>query len=524
VSSAPGPPRTPAASREAERGLRDVAKITAGRLATQAVLVVSAFLIPRALGAASFGLFAALMAMLAIVQAAAAFGFPLVEARFLAPLWRQGERGRAVELGSSIWAARLLLSIGGAAAFAVWLALSPELGTGTTLLGWAVLLVLLRLAHEASKSLLLPVGRVGSLAAFDFARAALTLPLVLVLHPLNGLAGVFAGMAGMQLVLLVASSGLLWRATGLEPARLAWGALRPHLGYSTAAFVGSASAMFQAQFGVYAAANWVARDQAAYLGVAAQIYGLLQVLYISGRRALVPLLSEFEARGQVRRLALWGGIMLRYGAAATSPAIVLWALLGRDLVRLALTDAFAPVYGCTAWILVSVMFYCAAASCNGLLYVRGRAARASANVLTYALATAAGLVLALRSPAEEAAALRISMAYAAAAALFFADAWLSLARAGHIILPLRRTLSLMAPALLALPAARLEGGLPARAGAAALFLLGYAGLAVALGWLPARELRQILRSAGRLRRAGDGEPATAGQGRGRGEPPAAAQG
>ncbi len=495
----------PGTHREAERGIRDVAKITAGRLATQAVLVASAFLIPRALGSASFGLFAALMAMVAIVQAAAAFGFPLVEARFLAPLWRQGERGRALTLGSSIWAARLLLSAAGAAGFALWLGLSPELGAGLGLFAWAVLVTLLRLAHEASKSLLLPVGRVGALAAFDFARAALTLPLVLALYPRLGLTGVFAGMAWMQLFLLAVSSWLLWRATGLEPARLSWPALRPHLSYGSAAFVGSASAMFQAQFGVYAAANWVTRDQAAYLGVAAQIYGLLQVLYISGRRALVPLLSEFESQGQARRLAQWGGIMLRYGTAFTSPLIVLWALLGRDLVRLALTDAFAPVTACTSWILVSVMFYCAAASCNGLLYVRGRAGRASANVLIYALTTAVGLALVLRSPVEETAALRISMAYAAAAALFFADAYLSLARAGHIFLPLRRTLLLMAPALLAVPAAHLEASLLARIAAAALFLPGYAALAVGLGLLPARELREILRSVGRARRGGDAE-------------------
>jgi O-antigen/teichoic acid export membrane protein len=259
--------------------------------------------------------------------------------------------------------------------------------------------------------------------------------------------------------------------------------------------------MFQAQFGVYAAANWVTRDEAAWLAIAAQVYGLLQVIYITGRRALVPLLSELEASGQERRLAQWGGIMLRYATALTSPAIVVWALLGRDLVRAALTDAFAPAFGPTAWILAAVMFYCAAASCNGLLYVRGLAARASANVLVYALATAAGLALALRGP-EQGTALRIAMACAAAAALFFADAYVSLARAGRVFLPLRRTLLLMAPALLALPAAELEAGLVARAGAAALFLAAYAGIAVGLGWLPARELREIRATLARARRRG----------------------
>jgi O-antigen/teichoic acid export membrane protein len=312
-------------------------------------------------------------------------------------------------------------------------------------------------------------------------------------------------MAWMQIALLAASSALLWRADGLRPDRLAWPALRPHLAYSTAAFVGSVSAMFQSQFGVYAAANWVTHAEAAWLAVAAQIYGLLQVVYITGRRALVPLLSELEAGGQTRRLTQWGGIMLRYGTAFTSPVIVLWALLGRDLVRVALTDAFAPVYGPTAWILASVMFYCAAASCNGLLYVRGRAARASANVLIYALTTAAGLAVALRWP-EQGAALRIAMACAAAAALFFADAYVSLARAGGIFLPLRRTLFLMAPALLALPAAGLEAGGAVRVAVAALFLAAYAGLAIRLRWLPARELREILQTLARARRRGEPEP------------------
>ena len=43
----------------ARRGTRNVAAMTAGRLAIHAVLVVSAFVIPRALGAESYGRYAA---------------------------------------------------------------------------------------------------------------------------------------------------------------------------------------------------------------------------------------------------------------------------------------------------------------------------------------------------------------------------------------------------------------------------------------------------------------------------------
>ncbi|MCP4655057.1 MAG: hypothetical protein GY856_06515, partial [bacterium] len=66
-------------SREAEHGIRYVVRLTTGRFAAQVVLVVSAFIIPRVMGAQSYGQYAAWLAMIAILRSASTLGLPMVE-------------------------------------------------------------------------------------------------------------------------------------------------------------------------------------------------------------------------------------------------------------------------------------------------------------------------------------------------------------------------------------------------------------------------------------------------------------
>ena len=67
---------------------------------------------------------------------------------------------------------------------------------------------------------------------------------------------------------------------------------------------------------------------------------------------------------------------------------------------------------------------------------------------------------------------------------------------GAIWLPLRRTLLLSLPTLLAWPASVWEAGLWPRLAALAAFLVAYPGAALGLGLLPAGEVREIRRSIG----------------------------
>jgi O-antigen/teichoic acid export membrane protein len=423
--------------------------------------------------------------------------------RFLAPLWSSPERERAITLGSSIWNMRLLLSSLSAAAVALWMGLSPELGVDATFCVLLAIFAWLRFAGEATRGLFLPVGHVGKLVGFDFLRLALGLPVIVVFFRLYGLTGVFGALTGLHLLLFVASAAVLFRVIPIRPLRLRWSVLRPHLRYSLSTFVGSVAEVFQSRFAVYAVAAWVAWSEAGYLGLAVQIHGLLQLVYLSGRNALMPILAELETHGERDKLRVWGGMMLRYGTAATCVAAVGWGLLGEQAVLVILGDDFAPVYPCATAILIGVVFFCAASSCVGLLYIRNLAGTASFTMVVHAAVTVVGLLLVGRGEGEGVAT-RIAWVYTLSAFVFFGFGYTALAWFGGIRLPLARTLLLMLPVGLAWVATGWEAGLGARLAAAALFTASYLGLATASGLIPRSELREIVavaRSAGSARKA-----------------------
>ena len=139
----------------ARRGAGNLTTMLSGRLASQIVLVVSAFIIPRVLGAENFGQYAAVMAVIAIAQTLSSFGLPMVEIRELPPLRSGSDPALAVELGSTIWVTRLILSAIAGAAALVWLAASQELVGASSILIPLGLLAFLRSAYEASRSQLL---------------------------------------------------------------------------------------------------------------------------------------------------------------------------------------------------------------------------------------------------------------------------------------------------------------------------------------------------------------------------------
>jgi O-antigen/teichoic acid export membrane protein len=479
----------------ADRGARNLTAMAAGRVATQAVLVLTAFAIPRALGAEGYGLYAAATAVVQILFTAAGVGLPMVELRYLAPLWRGPDRDSALDLGASIWAARLALSLLAGALAVAWLAVAG-LALGSATIALVGLFCVARSALEATRELFLPLGHVAPLVAFELLRASAALPAVVFAYPAGGLPAAFAALLAVHAGVLAAAARSLRRVAPLALRRFRWTALAPHLGYSVASFAGTLASIVQAQFAVFALASWVAPREAAFLAFATQLFALVQGLFVAGRRALVPILAELESAGETARLAHWGDVMTRYATAAACALTVAWALLGADVVRLALTPAFLPAHAAGTWMLGGAMLYCWGGSANGLLYVRGRARAASASLVLFAAATIAGLAGTLRLGGDEAAALHIAVVYAGACALFAASSITALARDG-LKLPVLRPLALAAPALLAWPASAWQAPLAVRLAAAALFAAAYLGLGAGLGLLPPREMREIAR---RLRR------------------------
>jgi O-antigen/teichoic acid export membrane protein len=461
-----------------------------GRLATQIVLVVSAFIIPRVLGAENYGQYAAVMAVIAIVQTLSSFGLPMVEIRELPPLKKDGsDPARAVELGSTIWVTRLILSAIAGAAALVWLAASQELAGASSILIPLGLLAFLRSAYEASRSQLLPLGSVNLYVGLDFLRVTLVLVVVVAAFSFSGLDGVFMWFSAVFVILLPVALGRLRSILPLRLLGVRWHILRRFTAYAVAAFVGELSLIAQQQFAVYVVAVRVNRLEAGVLALTIQLLTLLQVLFLTGQAALMPILAEFNASGQTARLRLWGSLMMRYGAAISCLACVGWALLGNEFLAGLLPPAFAPVHRTGTVILVGAVFFCGAMVCNGLLYIRGLPWLASASSIVYAATTVGGVLLILDLDSNTA--LWISSVYAVASVVFFSTAYLLLALGGQLWLPLRRTLLLMLPVVCAWPAVTWQANPTTRAAALVGFAVLYIVGAVALRLLPADEVREI---------------------------------
>jgi O-antigen/teichoic acid export membrane protein len=479
-------------SREAARGLESVAKLTGGRFAAQLVMLVAAVVIPRLLGADAYGVYAAWMAVVAIGGGLATFGLPMVETRYLAPLWSLGNRPAALALGSTIWTIKLALATFAGGGVALWLFISPRLEASTAVTLCVGLLAFALYAHEAAISLYLPFGRVGTLSLFVLLRACLMLPVVVLSFLVWELLGIAAGMAALYIVLWLLSWRVLTGIAPLTPRGFHWAALRPYLAFSLAAFAANVAWRVQGHFSIYALANWVTPQEAAYLALALQLYNFLQLLILSARRALTPILAEMETRGESHRVQIWGDLVMRWTAATVAVAALGWGLIGGDVVRLVFSDSFAPVHPTAALILGCALLYGCAESCNMLLYVQGRARHAAFTMMVYAAFTIAGLLVALRGPATGSAE-RTALAYVIAALVYFTVSYGVLFWASKIRLPIGRSLLLALPAFASPGLAAWQAPLALRLTTLSAALVFYGAAAVAFELLPAEELRTGLR-------------------------------
>jgi len=443
------------------------------------------------LGAEAYGRYAAVLAVVAILQAGSELGLHQVEVRFLSPLWRSADVSEAVALGSSIWVFRLTLSVvAGVAAF-LWLGATPAAGQSLAIVAALAALAALRSAQEATCDLFLSIGHVGKLKGFELLQAAARLLAVPSLFLAFGLPGVFAALPVLQALIWALTLVTLLRLFPLRPASYRWPALRPYMRYSLFSFVGKLCTILQVQLGVYAVATWVAAREAGWLAVAMQLYVLMRGLYLAARRSLVPILAELEAAGEVERLRFWGGLALRYAAAATCLVTVAWSALGETAVKTLLGGGFIPVYPAATILFTAVIFFSCAATCNALLYIRNLPGTAALNTIAYTAVILAGLGGALLG---DGATQRIAWVYAAASLVFFVTTYVSLGHRGGMWLPLRRTLLLVTPAVLAVPFSLWDAGPGVRVAVLTVFVTGYVVGAVRLGLLPRSEMVEIGRS------------------------------
>jgi O-antigen/teichoic acid export membrane protein len=464
--------------------------MVSGRLATHVILIISAFLIPAILGAENYGQYAAVMAVIAILQTLASSGLNLVQVRFLAPLWRIGPRDEAVVLGSTIWTARMFFALAIGVFAAIWFGASGDLISSFAVLVSLSALAVIRSTLDLSAGFFLALGRATVLVALDLTRALLVLIVVPLSFRFAGMAGVFILLPIVIAIPCVIATTQLVRRYPFRPRHFQWRALRSNLSFSFASLTAVVSQMVQVQFSIYAVAVFVARSEAGILALTLQIFAFLQGLFQSGRTSLMPILSELETRGEVSRLRLWGGIMMRYGAALSCLACVVWALLGGFLISSLLPFGFGPVHGSATVILLAVAFFCCGATCNGLLFIRGRPWLGASSCALYMVVTVAGVLILMTW--DEAIAQHICWVYVLATAVFFASSYVLLGCSTGLWLPLRRTLQLLLPMAAAWPALVWRASIGSALVAAAGFVVVYSLAAVSIRLLPLWEAREII--------------------------------
>ncbi len=480
----------------AHRGFANVVKLVSGRLATHALLVLSAFILPRLFGAENYGVYSAVMAILLIMQTLTILGLAPIEARYLSPLWAGRRLEEATELASTTWVLHCLLALVTGLATAIWLAATPRLHFGDPA-SWAVVLpaiavtATLRRSFEASRTLLLPLQRAGTMALLELLRAGTVLVAAVVGYLLAGLVGVFLALPAVWIALSALAWTALRSAAAISPKSFRWGSVAPHLSFGLLYWVGGLSSVVQSQFSVFALAVWVDHVQAGLFGLTIQVFLVAQTIFGTAQQAVFPLLAEMDSRDEHQRLQRWGSVTMRYGAASTTILALGWALLGGEVLRLFLGPEFLPVHRSATVILIGAALFCCAASANALLGVQERPGLKSLSEVLYAAVTIAGLWWVLAHGPSEVLN-PVSWVHTLAAGIYFMVAYLLLGWATRLWLPLGRTLLLLLPLTLAIPALEWDGSSGLRLGLAILVPGLYLLYGTALRLLPRGELQHLL--------------------------------
>lgn len=489
---------------QVSRALANLSRMTVGRAVNQVVLVITAVVLPRLFGTEEFGRYAALLAIVVILEAVASGGFHMAEIRFLAPVWHEGRTDEAVALGSSIWTVRLVLSIAAGGVALVWVATSPALGTGALLIGALALVVVSRSALEATRQLFLSLDRVGHMVGFETARTVAILVCAAAAFEVGGLTGVFVVLAVVMSVLAGLAARRLRSIAPFSVFRFRWCVVRPVVRFSAVTMVGVVAWIVQAHLPVYLVARQASLADAAVVGITVQVYVMAQALLIAPWSAVHPILAEIDSSGDRNRLREWGGVMVRWGTALSVAAALCWAFVG-DVVLAVLPDGFAVVHQSGTIVLVAVALLGAAVSLNTILYVGGRSAAGSAATVVFGLVTVVGTLIVL-GVVDGAMAPAIAWVYLAASAVYFGWTYAALVVVRGMWMPLRRTMLLLAPAAVTWPVV----GWGAPVGVRALCLVGtlvvYGLVAMGSGLLPRREVGRILERV----RGGHGGAAQAG--------------
>jgi len=339
---------TPGSSADVtRRGVRSVVKMIIGRGAVMFVALVSGFLVPRLMGPHDYGLLSAVIALMVFTQQISGLGLSSVGFRYLGSLWFGGKKAEAEQLTSSLWSGMVLAAALSSCCVFFWLLFEDNFDFDLLFCLMLGVMCFTRNTFMQSKTLLIPLGKIGTLAVFDLVVGLARLTLTVSVYLFLGVRFVFVALAILAVMSFGASVRILRWHVHLAPDPHLARSLSPYLRYSLLTYLGSGVNAVQTSLPVYVIAAAADIKEAAFLAIAVQAMNILRGLVGSIVSAMIPILAQFDLENAVSRFHYWGGFMLRSCVLLVSMCLAVWILMGRHVVSIVLTDQFAEVYQLT---------------------------------------------------------------------------------------------------------------------------------------------------------------------------------
>lgn len=469
----------------AKEGVRAVIAMLCGHAGLTLIAVLAGIAVPRVLGLENYGRYAAVLAVIAVVQMAHGLGLGQVELRDLGPLWHgRSTRDRAVALASTLWTVRIGLAVPAGLAAGIWVAEVGEVGSPLAVASLATLLV----AFQASRSQFLARGQVGRYVGMELVRAAGAV--VTVLATVLWIEGgdVFTALAVFHAAVLLGIVVLACSDLGLRLDLSAFGFVWLRLRYAFGALMAGMGGALRHNLTVPVLAVWATPADAGLFAIGLQAERMIHGPYSAARTALMPTLARLAQTAKLQEVKRWGDLMMRLSTFLCAQLLLGWTLLGGHLVRGLLGDDFTPVHHIGAILIVSSGVACVAGTCNGLLLALGSSGWVAVSTWLPVLPLAVGLRWSLTL--ERTVTTNVAWAYLVGAFLGSAVAWRSLETVGGIRLPMTPSFALGLPALAWAPVALAWQPPPGLAlGTTLLVSALYSAFCLRTSLLPARDVR-----------------------------------
>ena len=473
---------------ESREGARSALVMAGGRLALQLVALLTTLILPWILPAEDYGRFVSVVALLSLGAMFVELGLGWIEMRFMAPAWRSGDRRLALLVGSTTFFLRMALDLCVTLTLVAWLGATPGLGLGAGELVWVGIWVFGRLGTAICAGMHLPLGYRGTFVGLEVARASLHLLGTIIGFRLLGLYGAFALLALANLALSAFAVWMLRRRLPVRLGAFSLTLLREHQGYLFWTGVAAAFTGIQFWLPVFLVGGHLDLGEAAVLGVAIQVLGVLHGLGTGMRQGLMPIIAKQQADHREGVSLAWIALMIRLVTAVGTAGLLVWLVIGREFLALMLPPTYAGLYQDLSLLIPCFVALNAAASSDMLLNLQGQAAASVANLALFAVLTVGGTGLVVFQGWAQGAVLVSGIYLIAATGLAFTARQSLVLRVG-LRLPMGRALLLALPGVLALPTAWLDRSWPLWI--ALPILLLYLGYVFGGGLVRMDEVRRI---------------------------------